>query len=123
MGATAAVHPTDQTLQSYGLGKLDDASSVSVSKHLEGCDSCHPMVWASWMMSLPSRSAYTWKRAILASGESPSSRPTISWDDCGKPKSSRTNRPRVGLHPLLRPQKELRALLFHLLRPTPCRPT
>ena len=23
MGATAAVHPSDQTLQSYGLGKLD----------------------------------------------------------------------------------------------------
>ena len=34
MGA-AAVHPTDQTLQAYGLGKLDDASAESVSKHLE----------------------------------------------------------------------------------------
>jgi serine/threonine protein kinase len=44
MGATAAVHPTDQILQSYGLGKLDDASSVSVSKHLEGCDSCQRRV-------------------------------------------------------------------------------
>jgi serine/threonine protein kinase len=44
MGATAAVHPTDQVLQSYGLGKLDDAPSVSVSKHLEGCDSCQRRV-------------------------------------------------------------------------------
>ena len=44
MGATAAVHPTDQTLQSYGLGKLDDDSSVSVSKHLEGCDTCQRRV-------------------------------------------------------------------------------
>src|SRR4051794_9988176 len=44
MGAIAAVHPTDQILQSYGLGKLDDASSVSVSKHLEGCDSCQRRV-------------------------------------------------------------------------------
>ena len=44
MGATAAVHPTDQTLQSYGLGKLDDALSQSVSKHLEGCDSCQRRV-------------------------------------------------------------------------------
>jgi anti-sigma factor ChrR (cupin superfamily) len=44
MGATAAVHPTDQVLQSYGLGKLDDASSVSVSKHLEGCNSCQRRV-------------------------------------------------------------------------------
>jgi formylglycine-generating enzyme required for sulfatase activity/serine/threonine protein kinase len=44
MGATAAVHPTDQILQSYGLGKLDDVSSASVSKHLEGCDSCQRRV-------------------------------------------------------------------------------
>jgi serine/threonine protein kinase len=44
MGATAAVHPTDQTLQSYGLGKLDDVSSQSVSKHLEGCESCQRRV-------------------------------------------------------------------------------
>ena len=40
MGATAAVHPADPILQAYGLGKLDDVSSISVSKHLEGCDSC-----------------------------------------------------------------------------------
>jgi serine/threonine protein kinase len=44
MGATAAVHPTDQTLQSYGLGKLDDVSSASVSQHLERCDSCRRRV-------------------------------------------------------------------------------
>ena len=44
MGATAAVHPTDQTLQAYGLGKLDDVSSRSVSKHLEVCDSCRRRV-------------------------------------------------------------------------------
>ena len=45
MGATAAVaHPTDEILQSYGLGKLDDVSSQSVSKHLEGCDSCQRRV-------------------------------------------------------------------------------
>jgi serine/threonine protein kinase len=44
MGATAVVHPTDQVLQSYGLGKLDDVSSVSVSKHLEECDSCQRRV-------------------------------------------------------------------------------
>jgi serine/threonine protein kinase len=44
MGATAAVHPTDQTLQSYGLGKLDNESSVSVSKHLEACNSCQRRV-------------------------------------------------------------------------------
>jgi serine/threonine protein kinase len=34
------VHPTDQTLQSYGLGKLDDAAAESVHEHLEGCPDC-----------------------------------------------------------------------------------
>jgi serine/threonine protein kinase len=40
MGATGAVHPTDDTLQSFGLGKLDDGLLLSVREHLEGCDSC-----------------------------------------------------------------------------------
>ena len=44
MGATAAAHPTDQTLQAYGLGKLEDASAESVSKHLEDCPSCQSRV-------------------------------------------------------------------------------
>jgi serine/threonine protein kinase len=44
MGASAAVHPTDQVLQAYGLGKLDDVSSMWVSKHLEGCDLCQRRV-------------------------------------------------------------------------------
>ena len=40
MGATATAHPTDEILQSYGFGKLGDALSESVDKHLEGCHSC-----------------------------------------------------------------------------------
>jgi hypothetical protein len=44
MGATEAVHPTDRTLQSYGLGKLDDASSDSVNKHLKSCSDCQRRV-------------------------------------------------------------------------------
>ena len=35
MGTTAPVHPADPILRAYGLGKLDDVSSASVSKHLE----------------------------------------------------------------------------------------
>ncbi len=35
MGVTPAVHPSDQTLSTYGLGKLDDASAESVNKHLD----------------------------------------------------------------------------------------
>jgi serine/threonine protein kinase len=44
MGATAAVHPTDPILQSFGLGKLDEASSALVGKHLETCESCRRRV-------------------------------------------------------------------------------
>jgi serine/threonine protein kinase/formylglycine-generating enzyme required for sulfatase activity len=44
MGATAAVHPADPILQAFGLGKLDDASSASVSQHLESCDPCQRRV-------------------------------------------------------------------------------
>ena len=44
MGAAVAVHPTEQILRSYGLGKLDDASAESVSKHLETCSDCQGRV-------------------------------------------------------------------------------
>jgi formylglycine-generating enzyme required for sulfatase activity/serine/threonine protein kinase len=44
MGATAAVHPPDEILQSFGLGKLDEFSSESVGKHVELCDSCQRRV-------------------------------------------------------------------------------
>jgi serine/threonine protein kinase/formylglycine-generating enzyme required for sulfatase activity len=40
MAAVPSVHPTDQTLNSYGLGKLDDASAGSVHEHLERCEDC-----------------------------------------------------------------------------------
>ncbi|MGO9465240.1 MAG: protein kinase domain-containing protein [Isosphaeraceae bacterium] len=43
MGADA-VHPTDQILHAFGLGKLDDVSSASVSKHLESCPLCQRRV-------------------------------------------------------------------------------
>ena len=44
MGATVAVHPADPILRAYGLGKLDDVASSSVSRHLERCDSCQRRV-------------------------------------------------------------------------------
>jgi hypothetical protein len=44
MDAAAAIHPNDQILQAYGLGKLDDASSEAVSKHLESCSDCQRRV-------------------------------------------------------------------------------
>ncbi len=41
---TAAVHPSDQTLSAFGLGKLDDPSADTVGKHLEDCDPCRRRV-------------------------------------------------------------------------------
>jgi serine/threonine protein kinase len=38
------VHPTDQTLSSYGLGELDDGSAEAVNKHLEQCSVCRQRV-------------------------------------------------------------------------------
>jgi hypothetical protein len=37
METPAIVRPSDQTLQSYGLGKLDDVQSEAVGKRIEEC--------------------------------------------------------------------------------------
>jgi len=34
------LHPTPQTLQAYGLGRLDDSSSEAIGKHLDACPGC-----------------------------------------------------------------------------------
>src|SRR5262245_22539912 len=34
------MHPTDQALRTYGLGKLDDDSARSIGDHLESCSDC-----------------------------------------------------------------------------------
>ncbi len=47
MNVDAAVHPTEQTLSSFALGTLDDASSEAVNKHLEQCPDCRK--WAGEM--------------------------------------------------------------------------
>jgi serine/threonine protein kinase len=44
MDAPAKLHPTDETLSSFGLGKLDDAAAESVSRHLENCPECRKRV-------------------------------------------------------------------------------
>ena len=44
MNAPRFIHPTDQTLSSYGLGKLDDGSAEAVNEHLEQCPDCRKRV-------------------------------------------------------------------------------
>src|SRR5207247_4182755 len=41
-----AVHPSTDTLQAFGLGKLDDASAEVVMSHLEDCPECHQKIAA-----------------------------------------------------------------------------
>ena len=44
MEPPASLHPTDQTLSAFGLGKLDEESAGSVNRHLEECDHCQHRV-------------------------------------------------------------------------------
>src|SRR4051794_30015870 len=40
------LHPTDETLRAYGLGKLDEGSAEGVDGHLERCPDCRRRVAA-----------------------------------------------------------------------------
>ena len=44
MDAVSSLHPTDQTLNSYGLGKLDDKLAEAVNEHLQQCPDCRKRV-------------------------------------------------------------------------------
>ena len=44
MDVKPTTHPANETLVSYGLGKLDDTLAESVSQHLEQCDPCRRRV-------------------------------------------------------------------------------
>jgi serine/threonine protein kinase len=44
MNASQTLHPTDQTLHAYGLGKLDNVTAGSVSRHVESCSDCQRRV-------------------------------------------------------------------------------
>jgi serine/threonine protein kinase/formylglycine-generating enzyme required for sulfatase activity len=44
MNASQIQHPTDQALQAYGLGKLDDDTAESMNKHVESCSVCQRRV-------------------------------------------------------------------------------
>jgi serine/threonine protein kinase len=55
MTAQPALHPTDQTLQSYGRGQLEGASAESVGVHLENCPACRRRVAELSSGSFPGR--------------------------------------------------------------------
>jgi anti-sigma factor RsiW len=44
MEARPVVHPSADTLRAYGLGKLDDAATEDVLRHLEACADCRRLV-------------------------------------------------------------------------------
>ena len=40
MQASPSLHPSEQTLQAFGNGQLDDATADAVCKHLDECEDC-----------------------------------------------------------------------------------
>jgi serine/threonine protein kinase len=46
MPGTPATHPSAEDLQSFGLGKLNDAAAEVILRHLENCPGCHKQVAA-----------------------------------------------------------------------------
>ena len=44
MEVPPAVHPTQQILDAFGLGKLDERATEAVGQHLESCPSCRRRV-------------------------------------------------------------------------------
>jgi len=62
MDAQVAQHPTDQTLSSYGLGKLDDGLAESVNEHLESCPACRRRVAELTSDSFVGRLRNAWGR-------------------------------------------------------------
>ena len=44
MEASPVVHPSEKTLSSYGLGKLDDHQAEAVNRHLKDCAACQSRV-------------------------------------------------------------------------------
>ena len=44
MNAPTSIHPSEQILRSYGLGKLDDGTAEAVSQHLKQCPDCRKRV-------------------------------------------------------------------------------
>jgi serine/threonine protein kinase len=73
MGAAAPVHPHEQILQSFVMGKLDDTLATSVKRHLESCDDCRRRV-----AKVSSESFVT--RLKVADGGAEPSGPLVSSD-------------------------------------------
>ena len=72
-----ATHPTGQTLNFYGLGKLDDATAAAVHTHLEQCIDCRRRVaeMSSDSFLVRIRDAEARVRAQSLMGATP------AWDD------------------------------------------
>ncbi len=67
MNAPPSLHPSDQTLSSYGLGKLDDRSAEAINEHLEQCSDCRKRV-----AEMPADSFLERVREAKRAGHSPS---------------------------------------------------
>jgi serine/threonine protein kinase len=71
MEAFDALHPTDQMLQHYGLGKLDDVVFQKVTKHLEDCPPCQNRVAEMSSDSFLGRLQQAQGAPLASGGDSP----------------------------------------------------
>src|SRR5258707_13844071 len=71
MEASDALHPTDQMLQFYGLGKLDDVVFQKVTKHLEDCPPCQNRVAEMSSDSFLGRLQQAQGAPLASGGDSP----------------------------------------------------
>ena len=109
MDAHPILHPTDQTLSSFGLGKLDDVSAEAVDHHLEQCADCRKRVAEMSADSFLERVRVAQK----SSGHSMSgqSRPGVTQSNSGRnapaPPPANTLPPELAHHPDYELKREL----------------
>ena len=92
----APLHPTDQTLSSYGLGKLDDRSAEAVNEHLEECPDCRKRVAEMSADSFLDR---------VRDAQKPRTAPTSGTSQAGADLGATRARARLGTSPATRSRR------------------
>ncbi|HZW29564.1 MAG TPA: protein kinase, partial [Isosphaeraceae bacterium] len=88
MNNEAVLHPTDQALRDFSLGKLGDDRADSVNRHLEACSECQQRVAAMSSDSFLSR-------LRDAQGQSEIPPPVQSGTGLSRPTGAEPSRPKV----------------------------
>jgi serine/threonine protein kinase len=107
MDSRLSPHPTDHSLSSFGLGKLDDGPAEAVNKHLEQCPDCRKRVAEMSADSFLGRIQDAQKGlGVSASGQSRAGG-TQSYKGSSAPPPADTLPPGLADHPDYEIKKEL----------------